>query len=269
MALTIFTKETGKPRKELMKKRIAALAFITLLAACADTPAPPPKREYVLPPKINLDVQSLSLTDRSGMQSANSPYNSNDFQPTIAQAVRQWAKDRLQAVGAEGQAMVIIKDASLVQQAIPYEHDIFTRQQASKYVAHVSIDVEAKGREGYAVASAEASRFVTLPENPTVAERQKAYFDVLNGLMRDVGTKLEGSIQDHMHDFVITVPMFDGSAPGSVPPVSVSVPVSGTVPLSGPNSMSGPSPMLMDTTGAYAASELLSCPIDHHSKGRF
>lgn len=206
-----------------MKKRIAALAFVALLTACADAPTPPPRKDYVLPPKINLDVQTLSLTDRSGIQPSSSPYNSNDFQPTISQAVRQWAKDRLQAVGPAGQAMVIIKDASLVQQAIPYEHDIFTRQQASKYVAHAAVDVEAKGRDGYAIASAEATRFVTLPENPTDAERQKAYFDVLNGVMRDLGMNLEASIQDHLRDFVVTVPMFDNGS-STIPPVSVTVP---------------------------------------------
>ena len=207
-----------------MKKYILALPFLALLAACADNPPPPPPQNFVLPPKINLDVQNISLTDRSGPQPASSPYSSNNFQPTIAQAVRQWAKDRLQAVGANGQAMVIIKDASLVQKAIPYEHDFFTRQQASKYIAHVAVDIETKGHDGYAIATSEASRFVTLPEDPTSEERQKAYFDVLNGLMRDLGTNLESSMQDHMHDFIIAVPMFDHNTGGSYPPVPVAVP---------------------------------------------
>lgn len=212
-----------------MKKLIPILSVVALLVACAETPLPPPPpREYVLPPKINLDVQNLSLTDRSGMQPQSSPYNSNDFQPTITQAIRQWAKDRLQAVGADGQALVIIKDASLIQQPIPYQSDWFTRQQTSKYVAHAIVDVETRGHDGYAIASAEASRFATLPENPTSEERQKAYFDVLNGLMRDLGQNLEASIQDHMHDFIVTVPMFENSTTGTIPPVPVTVPPSGT-----------------------------------------
>jgi len=211
-----------------MKKLIALLAVFVLLDACADTPPPPAPRQYVLPPKINLDVQNLSLTDRTVIQPPSSPYNSNNFQPTITQAIRQWAKDRLQAVGADGQALVIIKDASLMQQAIPFQSDWFTRQQASKYVAHAAVDVESRGHDGYAIASAEATRFVTLPENPTSEERQKAYFDVLNGLMRDLGQNLEASIQEHMHDFIITVPMFENSTTGTVPPVPVVVPSSGT-----------------------------------------
>ena len=205
-----------------MKKIILALVLSSVLAGCADEP-PAPVANYSLPPRINLDVQSISLTDRSMPQPASSPYNSNDFQPTITQAVRQWAKDRLQAVGGAGQAMVIIKDATLDQRTVPYEHDIFTRQQASKYVAHVAIDIEAQGHGGYAIASAEASRFVTLPENPDSNERRKAYFDVLNGLMRDLGVNLEASIKGHMRDFVVSVPMFEsrGVVPAAGSAVSI------------------------------------------------
>lgn len=227
-----------------MKKHIAILAVVALLTACADQPTPPPPpREFVLPPKINLDVQTLSLADRSGMQPSSSPYNSNDFQPTINQAIRQWAKDRLQAVGPVGQAMVVIRDASLSQQAIPYEHDFFTRQQASKYIAHVAVDVEAKSRDNYAMASAEATRFVTLPENPTVDERQKAYFELLNGLMRDLGTNLEASIQEHLHDFIVAVPMFDNSVSPVSPASAVgSSPAPSVVPVPGDSSSSYPRP---------------------------
>ena len=57
--------------------------------------------------------------------------------------------------------------------------------------------------DSYALASAEASRWVSLPEDPSTAERKEAYYSLLNSLMRDLGKNLESSIQAHMQDFVL------------------------------------------------------------------
>ena len=170
--------------------------------------------------KVNLDVQTISFADRSGIPPANSPYNSNRFQPTIAEAIRQWSSDHLQAVGTYGNAIVIVKDASLTLQTIPYQKDWFTRQQSAKYIGHASVDIELKGRgDIYALASAEATHYETLPEDPTDAERQNAYVKVLNGLMHDLAHNIDTSIHDHMQNFVITAPIMDnGPTPSMMMP---------------------------------------------------
>ena len=215
-----------------MKNILFAASLIAVLAACTtDQPAVPARMDYSLPPKISLDVQSINLVDRNPLQPASSPYNSNHFEPTIDEAIRQWAKDRLQAVGPSGQAVVIIKDASLTQQGVPHETDWFTRQQGNKYLAHAEVDLEAKGHEGYALASAQANRFETLLDNATEAERQAAYYKILNGLMKDLGQNLEASIQTHMHDFVVTAPIF--TTPQMAPvstPMAAPVPVNNDMP---------------------------------------
>jgi hypothetical protein len=191
-----------------MKKIIPAFAFLAFLSACSSEPVTAPQ-QYSLPPKINIDVQTITFADRSGAQPMDSPYTNNHFTPTISDAIRQWAGDRLQATGTEGQAAIIIKEASLTQQAIPHDSSWLTREQTSKYSAHAEVQVEARGREGYAVASAQASRFVTLPDNPNEIEKQKAYFDVLNGLMRDLGTNIESAMREHLHDFIVTAPVIE------------------------------------------------------------
>jgi hypothetical protein len=211
-----------------MKKLITS-AFLLLLSACAADQTVQAPVNYNLPAKITLDVQSINLVDRNPIQPASSPYNSNHFQPTIDDAIRQWAKDRLQAVGATGQAVVIIKDASLTQQSLAHDTDWFTRQQGNKYIAHAEVELEAKGHEGYALASAQASRFETLADNPTESERQTAYYNILNGLMKDLGQNLEASIQTHMRDFVVTAPIL---APSSMPVVApASQPIISSAPV--------------------------------------
>lgn len=198
-----------------MKKSAAAFGLALVLAACSEVPLPPAPPAQPLPPKIALNVRAINLADRSGIQPPNSPYATNHFTPTISEAVKQWASDRLIANGSNGQAIMIIKDASLTAQALPTKSGIdswFTRQQAVKYVGHADVSIEANGPSGFAIADASASRALTLPENPTPLERQDAYYAMLNGLMKDLGQNLEASLQTHMANFIANTPVYGVTA---------------------------------------------------------
>lgn len=185
--------------------RFASLfVFAALLAACADNTPMVVQPMADSGARISLDVRTISLVDRSGIQPSDSPYNTNHFTPTIADSIRQWATNHLQATGSSGEAIVIIKDASLSSQPIPYARDYFTREQASKYTGHAEVTIEVRGaRNGdYALADAAATRYQTLPENPTDLEKQNAYTTVLNGLMRDLGGNLDASIRQHVQPYI-------------------------------------------------------------------
>ncbi|MDE1900105.1 MAG: hypothetical protein KGI37_00480 [Alphaproteobacteria bacterium] len=229
-----------------MKKALLFCGLAVALAACSDNgPAPQPPYNAVLPPKITMNVRDITLTDRSGMQPAGSPYDSNHFKPTITDAIKQWASDRLQAAGASGQASVIIRDASLTSAPLPVKDGMdswFTRQQGLKYTAHAEVSVEANGAPGYADTDAEATRTVTLPENPTDIEKQNAYYTLLNGLMKDLGTNLEAGLRQHMGAFIVDAPQFGGDvmgrdmaplSPAALSPASMSPPAAQSASLSG------------------------------------
>lgn len=217
-----------------MKITSAAFGLMLVLAACSSQSTPPPVAvNQILAPKIALDVRIISLADRSGLQPSDLPYNGNHFSPTIADAIKQWASDRLQANGQTGQAIVLVKKASLSAQPLPVKDGIsgwFTREQAIKYIGHAEVSIEANGKNGFAVTDASATRAVTLPENPTDKEKQAAYMLLLNGLMKDVGENLESGIHEHMSNFIATAPVYgvtavptqakvDAEAPKGVQPV--------------------------------------------------
>jgi len=219
-----------------MKKMTALIGLTLILSACSTDEAPAPSPvSHSLPPKIMLDVQSINLADRSGLQPASSPYNSNHFSPTISEAIKQWATDRLQAAGQNGQAIIVIKDASLIAQPLPIKQGMdgwFTRQQGTKYIGRAELSIEANGNEGFATTDATAMRTVTLPEDPSPMERQEAYYTLLNGLMKDLGQNLESGIQTHMAPFITSgsamssmnnglppAPMMDRPATPSMPGV--------------------------------------------------
>jgi hypothetical protein len=199
-------------------KKIATLMMIVLLAACASDAKPVAKPEPVAGPKINLDVQRINFMDRSGYQPADSPYSSNNFRPTISESIRKWASERLQAVGNAGEADIIVKDASLTSQTLPHEDSMFKRAQASKYTARAEIEIDIRGRTGYGLASAKASRYETLPEDPTAIEKQNAYYTVLTGLMHDLTANFETSLHDHANDYIVTAPILPGTSAQPTPP---------------------------------------------------
>ncbi len=207
-----------------MKKIAAAFGLLLSLAACSgDLPPPAPMATKTLPAKIGLDVQAINLADRSEIQPSTSPYNDNHFTPTINDAIRQWATDRLQATGQTGQAIILIKDASLSAQALPKKDGIdklFTRQQTLKYTGHAQVSIEANGHAGFATADANATRSVTLPEDPTDMEKQDAYYTLISGLMKDLSANLDAAIQNHMGSFITTAPVLGMAAtPLETPPL--------------------------------------------------
>ncbi|MFA5040698.1 MAG: hypothetical protein WC464_03590 [Bdellovibrionales bacterium] len=205
-----------------MKTMTAALGgLLVILAACAQEPPPSVSINRVLSPKIVMDVKIISLVDRSGIQPSNSPYNGNNFSPTIMESIKQWSVDRLQANGQSGQAVVLVKRATLTAEPLPVKTGIegwFTRDQSMKYVGQAEVSIEANGQRGFAVADATATRSVSLPENPTELEKQNAYATLLNGLMKDLGDNIEMSIRAHMSSFVMAPPVYGATAvPVAVP----------------------------------------------------
>lgn len=241
-----------------MKKLIALVGLSFALVACADGQTTPSVTfSRPMQPKLALDVQTISLTDRTTLQPANSPYNSNNFSPTIADAIKQWAGDRLQAVGQTGNAIVVIKDATLTAQPIATQSGMeswFTRQQSVKYVGRAEVSIEANGRNGFAMADGTAARSVTLPEDPTPAERQDAYTNLLNGLMKDLAQNLDAAIQSHMGGFIMRAPTLGSTAvPADMMPGAVAQPAA----QAASQQMTAPVPPLFPEAAAPASTSNL------------
>lgn len=192
-----------------MKKLILALALTVTLAACA-TPAAKPapmKLDYSSLGALTLNVQNFSVINRTLSLPSRAPYVTSQFHPSVTEAIYRWANDRIRTNGRVGNATLIIKEASVTEQAMQMDTGIeswFTRQQSHKYLAKVEIDVEARTPDGMnnAFATAHASRYTTLPEDPTEAEKAKAYEDMLTQLMSDLNLSLENAMRAHMGAFI-------------------------------------------------------------------
>jgi len=189
-----------------MKKTLAACCLVLALSACADDPLPPlASAPREVPQKIGMNVRVITLTDRSKAQQPDASNIASTFKPTISDAIKRWASGRLQATGAAGQAVITIKEASLVEKPLPIEDGMsgwFTRQQASEYIGRATVSIEASNQNGFANTDASASRKLTLPEDPSDIEEQDAYMSLLDGLMEDLSQNLDKGIYSHMSAFV-------------------------------------------------------------------
>ena len=200
-----------------MRSRLTLL-LVLLTAACSNAPAVDlTMPDYSSMGKINLDVKDLSFVDRGVDQHLQGPIISDQFQPTVAQTVQTWASQRLQAVGTTGQSVFVVKNAYVVSELLPTDDGWFQRSQGSKYVGHIEVEIDARGMEGYGLATANASRSVSMPENPTEEEKSIAYGALLNGMMQDLNANLENAIHDHLRDFVVTAPIIGGKL--QAPPI--------------------------------------------------
>ncbi len=125
---------------------------------------------------------------------------------TLSAALR-WATDRLRAVGESGLARVIVREAGVVEVALEKStglKGVFTAEQTERYVARLVVDIEIRSERGYkdAFVSAEATRSRTVPENITINQREKVFFDLTAALMNDINAELEALIAQHFGDYL-------------------------------------------------------------------
>jgi hypothetical protein len=196
-----------------MKKSRLAFAFFLLLSSCAsqNPPAPAPF-DYSQEGKINLDVRDLTFVDRGIDQMPPSPPITT-FKPSIADALHNWASQRLQAAGSDGIAAFVVKNAYVTEANAPVDSGWFDRPQSGKLTGHVEIEFDARGKQGYALATANAARSVTLPQNASEDEKQAAYNTLLNGMMQDLDKYLDQAIHEHLKDFIIGDPVVGSKLP--------------------------------------------------------
>jgi len=189
-------------------KNILFLSIILLLSACSIDRMPPPiKLDYTNMDRIYLNTKDLRIIDRSQNTPKWEPYIGHKFSPTLTDALYRLAGDRLQAIGENGNAKLIIKDANVIEQKIEPQNEIstfFTRQQSLKYIGRAEIALEAQAKNGTLnIATASAVYSTTLLENPTNAEKYHAYTKLLDNLIKEINSQLNVAINRHMKNFII------------------------------------------------------------------
>lgn len=186
-----------------------ALLLVTLTAACKTTPpvrASFPDITFTHEQPIRLDVARIEVVNEY-VPPLNPPNVEHLFPVSIAAAVERWGRDRLQAVGADGVVRIIIRDASVREIDLRRTGGVrgaFTTDQAQRYDGRVEVLVEVSSPRGQrsGSTSAMAQRSQTVPENITLNERDRVYFNLADILLKDIDRELERNISQYLPLFI-------------------------------------------------------------------
>lgn len=177
------------------------VAVALLLAAC--TSAPPatnfPRLTYSHLGAFDLDVSSIEIVE--AYQPSLAPPNVEHVMPVApAAAARRWADDRLRAAGSLGQrAVFTIEDGAVTATPLKREtgiRGVVTVDQSERYDAILAVRLEIFDINGRRVATAEATarRSRSVPENITLADRDKVWFSITETLANDLNAELDQAI---------------------------------------------------------------------------
>lgn len=202
-------------KKITLARIIAAFVGVLAVASCA---SPPPQQTFAeitwshLPPYM-FNVSKVDVVS-AYRPSFKEPFVEHLFPTPPEKVVRRWVQDRIRADGPAGWAKVTINDASVKETELHHPHDFsshFTVEQGEKYEASIDVTVEIFGPRGYrdGFASAHAVRTQTVPEDATLNERERFWYDLTDGVMQDFNAEMEKNIDQYLRRFLVP-----GSTPG-------------------------------------------------------
>jgi len=187
-----------------MRKFIAMACAALLLASCAETPLKKTMTDMsfdkVQP--VALDVGKIEVSDqyKPPMQKPNVEHL---FKPTPVDAVTKLLNKALVAEGAGKTLRVIIDDASVVDEPLPMTDGFwgnFTQEPSDRYKAKVSLRFQLVDDAAPDIilghAEVIASRNRTLLKGTTLADRDKAAYDLTAELMSDVDDGLQTIVEN-------------------------------------------------------------------------
>jgi len=190
--------------------RLAAVSvFIAgLLAACAmdfpDDRFPP--FSYQNLPDINLDVGEIEV-EQAYVTPGRRPNVDHLFPVAPKDAAVQWADDRLVARGDRLTFRYVVREASALETELETTGGVkglLTTDQSARYEVHIVIEMQVlDGRQIQGTAKAEARRSTTVPEDITLAERERTWYRLTEETMNDLDKQLEETIRSAFFPYII------------------------------------------------------------------
>ncbi len=186
---------------------LAGLA-VAILASC-ETTLPLnefPELRYSHLAPIRLDAVRIELVEQYKSIGAR-PYVEHEFPHRPATIAARWATDRLKAVGTANVVRVTILKGSVVE--VPLARTtgvkgVFTIDQSEQYDGTLSVRIEiiGPGKRQLAYVTSQATLTRSVPEDITLADREKVWFRMTEAMMNDLNLSLERQIRQHFKSWL-------------------------------------------------------------------
>ena len=153
---------------------------------------------------IELNVAEINVV-KAYQPSTNPPHVELEFPVSPLDTAARWATDRLKATGTSGVATVTITEASVKETALEKTDGItgaFTTDQSERYDAAMTMSIKAEDPTGrQATTTANVQRSTTVPEDVSLNERSKIWYQLTEKIMQDLDQQMVESINAHMKAF--------------------------------------------------------------------
>lgn len=192
-------------------RALSALTLALVIAAC--TTATPPSQSF--PPitfaqngPIKLTVSRVEVVHEY-LPPLTAPNVEHQVPIPPAAMAQRWAQDRLVASGGVYVGRFVIKRASVVQSQLPRTEGIravFTKDQDKKYDAELEVELQIRDERGIVlgVVTAAVGRSTTTPEDITLADREKVWYD----MVKDIGATLNADLDRNIRSSLGTYTSF-------------------------------------------------------------
>lgn len=193
-----------------MPSRRALLAFAAVLPASglmllACTSPPPPRPDFA---RIGFGHRSPLRFNVARVNFINEVRNSRQppevghlFPDPPEQVVERWVEERLEPVGTEGELRAILREASVVETALPRTSGIrglVTVDQSERYDGRLVLALRAFDGAGNPAGGVDArtERSITVPENLGRGERTATWHRLMETMARRLDEEMERAIRD-------------------------------------------------------------------------
>ncbi len=189
--------------RKITSPTLALAVFLPLGLAACETPVQVqklPDLTFAHLAPIMLDVARIEVVIkyRPPMKAPNVEHL---FPTPPIKALKQWAKDRIKAVGVSGAARLVIIDASAIETRLRKKTGLaatFTKQQSQRYDLSVEVRLEVSKGKSSGYTTARATRFSTVREDASINTRERLWFDLTEALVRDFDAAMEKNIRLHL-----------------------------------------------------------------------
>ena len=156
---------------------------------------------------LRVDVAQIEVV--ADYRSPLAPPNIEHMFPTSPEkALRQWAKDRLRPAGPAGRARLVIVNAAVTETPLSIDRGFagsFKKEQSERYDAALEASLEVVdgrgARRGFA--AARVTRSTTVREDISLADREREWVALVEGLMKDFDAEIERNIRQYLDGFLM------------------------------------------------------------------
>lgn len=181
---------------------VAAVAVLGL-SACQSAPSRPAPRPIDFSNFGPIILSAGGVDVVNGYRPGGGKHVEDRSAVPPVEAVRRWASERLQAAGGAGRVRVTIKDASIIEVALPKTEGVkgyFTTDQAQRYDGRMEVEVSGDMPDNSAGAFRGATKAIvtystTVPENIALADREAIFLDITRRLVEDLNARLDSGIR--------------------------------------------------------------------------